>query len=540
MDHLRESSVVGGRFRLIEPAGTGRPAGVWRAADLASGQDVAVKVLGAFPAADTAAQARFRLVAQTVAQLSAPGLAAVREFGEAELDGGRSVPYLVRDLVSGPTLDERLNQGALPAGEALRVVAEVAEALAEAHRAGVAHGHLVPGNIVLGPGHVKVTDAGLWPLRPRPTGAPVPGGLGYAAPELTRGPPAPAADMYALGVVFVACLAGIAPGGPRAPGEGPAGDDVAGGGLAGTGLAGAGLAGTGAGELPAGAPLDPVPAGLAALWAACLGPNPQDRPSAAHAAVMSRQLLPGRGTPAGTVRAGWVPAPRTEPTAAELASAGPGSHIPGSAGPGSGSRPGRPGPGGLAGRRGRRQPVRGRRRPVLASRATPTATAAAAAVAVVLVALLASSPGARPGSPASAATDTQAQTTVAARPSTSGRGPAPEATSPVLASSPAPSPAVSSAVPLSPRAALDQLSLTIHHDVAAGQVRPDVGVDFGNLIGPVQADLASGQPAPVAQLAATLRAKLWTRVSEGAVTVTAATVLNTELGALARSAGPAG
>ena len=158
----------------------------------------------------------------------------------------------------------------------------------------------------------------------------------------------------------------------------------------------------------------------------------------------------------------------------------------------------------------------------------------------MLVALLASSPGARPGSPASAATDTQAKTTVAARPSPSGRGPSPEATSPVLASSPAPSPAVSSAIPLSSRAALDQLSLTIHHDVAAGQVRPDVGVDFDNLIGPVQADLASGQPAPVAQLAATLRAKLWTRVSEGAVTVTAATVLNTELSAVARSAGAAG
>ncbi|HEY8043889.1 MAG TPA: protein kinase [Streptosporangiaceae bacterium] len=535
MDHLRESSVVGGRFRLIEPAGTGRPAGVWRAADLASGQDVAVKVLGTFPAVDTAAQARFRVVAQTVAQLSAPGLAGVREFGEAALDGGRTVPYLVRDLVSGPTLDERLSQGALPAGEALRVVAEVAEALAEAHRAGVAHGHLVPGNIVLGPDHVKVTDAGLWPLRPRPAGDPVPGGLGYAAPELTRGPPTPAADMYALGVVFVACLAGIAPGGPRTPGEGPAGDDVAG-----AGWAGAGLAGTGAGGPPAGAPLDPVPAGLAALWAACLGPNPQDRPSAAHAAVMSRQLLPGSGTSAGATRAGWVPAPRTEPTAAELAAAGPASQVPGSAGPGSGSRPGHPGPGGLAGRRGWRPPARGRRRPVLASRVTAAATAAAAAVAVVLVALLASSPGPRPGSPASAATETQAKTTVAAQPSTSGRGPSPEATSPVLASSPAPSPAVSSAVPLSPRAALDQLSLTIHHDVAAGQVRPDVGVDFGNLIAPVQADLASGQPAPVAQLAATLRAKLWTRVSEGAVTVTAATVLNTELSALARSAGPAG
>ncbi len=141
------------------------------------------------------------------------------------------------------------------------MVAEVAEALAEAHRAGVAHGHLVPGNIVFGPDQVKVTDAGLWPLRPRPTGGPVPGGLGYAAPELTYGLPNPAADMYALGVVYVACLAGIASGGPRSPAEGAATAED---------MAGAGLAGTG--ELPAGAPLDPVPAGLAALWAACLGP----------------------------------------------------------------------------------------------------------------------------------------------------------------------------------------------------------------------------------------------------------------------------
>ena len=93
---------------------------------------------------------------------------------------------------------------------------------------------------------------------------------------------------------------------------------------------------------------------------------------------------------------------------------------------------------------------------------------------------------------------------------------------------------------MSPVAAIDQLDLTIRDDVADGQVRPDVGVDFGNLIDPVRADLASGQPAPVAALAAELRAKLWTRVSEGAVTLAAATVLNRELTALADSAGPAG
>ena len=93
-----------------------------------------------------------------------------------------------------------------------------------------------------------------------------------------------------------------------------------------------------------------MPAGLAALWAACLSPNPQERPSAAHAAVMSRQLLPWGDAPAQAARAGWVPAPRAEPTPAELASAGAGSPgAPGAdlAGPGPAAPLG-PGPVGLA------------------------------------------------------------------------------------------------------------------------------------------------------------------------------------------------
>jgi Protein kinase domain len=496
---------------------------VWRAADLASGQAVAVKTLAAFPAGDTAAQARFRLVARTVAQLSAPGVAQVRESGEAELGGGRTVPYLVRDLVSGPTLDDRLNQGPLPAGEALRLVADVAGALDAAHRAGVAHGHLVPSNIVFGPGLVKITDFGLWPLRPRPAG-PVPGGLSYAAPELMHGPATPAADMYALGVVFVACLAGIASGEVSA-----AGPEV--------------------GVLPGDAEQDPVPAAHAALWAACLRPNPGERPSAAHAAVMSRQMLPGRSAFAAGAWAGWVPAPRAEPTLAELAASGRGSAEPGLREPGPDEpAQGDDGPGlrrpaeraaaRLAGRRSGPRPGRGRPRAGRRRRRLVTASGAAAAaavVAVVVVGLLASSPGDRPASPASAATATQARTAVAAGPAPPGRVPSPESTTSVLASSP-PSPRPSPDA-LSPLAAIDQLTLTIHDDVADGQVRPDVGVDFGNLIDPVRTDLASGQPAPVAQLAGELRAKLWTRVSERAVTVTAATVLNSELAALAASAG---
>jgi hypothetical protein len=123
---------------------------------------------------------------------------------------------------------------------------------------------------------------------------------------------------------------------------------------------------------------------------------------------------------------------------------------------------------------------------------------------------------------------------VAAGPSPAGTGqlPTPEATSPVLATTTP----TAKRIPLSPLDAVDQLWRTIAADVASGQVRQDVGLDMDNLIQPVKTALAAGQTAPVAQLAATLRQKLWTRVSEGAVTVSAATVLNDEITALAGTA----
>ena len=514
---------MGGRFRLIEPVGAGGPGGVWRAADTAARHEVAVKALAAHAAGDTVARARFRLVARTVLQLSDPGIAHVREFGEAELPDGRTVPYLVRDLIPGRTLGERLRAGPLPPGEALRVVAATADALAAAHRAGIAHGHLVPANIILAPDGVRVTDFGLWALRPRPDEDRVPGALSYAAPELAEGGPAtPAADMYALGVVFLACLAGIGPGG-LTPGQVSPLDSPA----------------APAARVADHAPiedqaLDMVPPGLAALWAACLGPNPAERPSAAHAAVMSRQALSGSRPAASwsaaqnqpapapkTPAADWTPAPKAR-AADWTEELGAGNERTSD----EGSRRSEEGWGGGRGAGGARK----RRRLVTVGGVATVGTAAAAVVAV----LLATSPGPRPASPVSSTTAARTGHPVVAGPSPAGTGqlPTPEATSPVLATSTP----TARRIPLSPLAAISQLSRTIAADVASGQVRQDVAVDMGNLIEPVKAELAAGQTAPVAQLAATLREKLWTRVSEGAVTVSAATVLNDEITALARSA----
>ena len=506
VDHLREASVLGGRFRLIEPVGAGGPGGVWRAADVAAHHEVAVKLLAAHAVADTVAQARFRLVARTVLQLSDPGVAQVREFGEAELQDGRTVPYLVRDLVPGPTLGERLRAGPLSPGEALRVVAATADALAVAHRAGIAHGHLVPANIVLAPGGLRVTDFGLWALRPRPDEDRPPGALSYAAPELAEGGPAtPAADMYALGVVFLACLAGIGPGG-LTPGQVP-GPEVS------------AVTAEPADPTPIDdEALDLVPPGLAALWAACLGPSPAERPGAAHAAVMSRQALSGRRLAPSwsTAQDQGAPSP-TAPLAGVAAGAEAGA----------GAADGPPPPPGD--RQTTRRARRRRRRLVTVGGVATVGTAAAVLVAV----LLATSPGPRPASPASSTAAAATSHPAVAGGSPAGSGlPTPESTSPVLATSTP----TATRIPLSPLAAISQLSRTIAADVASGQVRQDVGLDFDNLIQPVKTELAAGQPAPVAQLATTLREKLWTRVSEGAVTVSAATVLNDEITDLAHSA----
>ena len=274
VDQFREGLVLGHRFRLVEPASTGGPRGVWRAVDEAAGHEVAVKALGVRAAWSMTERARLRIAFGTVSALSDPGVARVHEYGEMALPGGLAIPYLVRELVPGRSLEERLGNGPAPVDEALSVVARVADTLAVAHRAGVVHGNLLPGNVIAGPAGVKVTDFGLWALRDhlasaRPD-APRQSVLPYAAPErLSGGPPSPAADMYSLGVLFVACLSEIAPGGP-------------------------------AGASPVMQPGESVAPSLASLWAACLGANPGERPSAAHAAFMSRQIL-AAGSPAARI-----------------------------------------------------------------------------------------------------------------------------------------------------------------------------------------------------------------------------------------------
>jgi serine/threonine-protein kinase len=520
VDQLREGLVLGYRFRLVGPVGGGGPGAAWRAVDEVAGREVAVKSLDAPAAAGD--RAGPGLVFATVAALSSPGIAQVYDYGEEPPAYGRpAVPYLVRELVPGRTLEQRLAGGSLPAAEALRFVASVADTLAAAHSTGVVHGNLVPANVIDGPGGVKVTDFGLWALRDHRPSERFQSVLSYTAPErLSGGPATTASDMYSLGVLFVACLSGIA------------------------------AAGT-AGSPPVTDPdEDPVPPSLAALWAACLGASPRERPSAAHVAFMSRQLLaaepravprpepvparPDEGLEAGPAGPASGPAERRgalvaagtwaangdpgRPASGRRAGRGPSGRN-GGRGPGSGragkGHHGRRGPWGRPGRT-----VRGRGG-ILALGGAATGVTVAA---VILTQFL-TSPAVRTTG-AAATPSVNATATGPPRPSRTAGSllPSPEATSSVLASS---SPA--------PLQVLGEIRATLRHDVAAGQIRQDVAVDITNLIQPVQGYLAAGATAQVRQLVATLRTKLAARLSEGAISRAASQQLGGELTALLRS-----
>ena len=467
MNQLGVGSVLGGRLRLVEPISSDVTGAVWRAVDEYSGREVAVKALQAHLVGDAVAQARFRLVARALTQLSHPTIAQVYEYGDGDLGDGIMVPYIVREVASGQTLEQRLENGPLPVGEVLRILGSVADALTVAHRAGIAHGNIEPANIVLGPTGVKVTDFGLASLRGQSPGGPGRGPLAYPAPELASGSAAtPASDMYSLGVVFVACLTGIAGGIP--------------------------------GAASADSATDPVPASLAALWAACLGANPQDRPSAAHVAVMSRQIPADRAP---------VPA---------VSGAGAGHEAPPPA-----ARPPRA--------PGRVRVPRLRRGPGIAVGGAVVALAAG----VIALTQLPSSPVDQVSGPAA-----DSSTVAAARSprpsgsvSTSVRSATPEVTSPTLAS------ASASASGVTPLSVIGELSATVRHGMATGQIRRDVGVDFENFIQPVQAELSAGRPADVPRLVSTLRAKLRQRMSEGAITPGIDQQMSSELDALQASAG---
>src|SRR5258706_8501374 len=147
-----------GAHEVISPLGAGGMGEVYLARDSRLDREVALKVLPTGMAHDSEAIARFRREALAIASLNHPNIATV--FGFEEIPGGPMV--LVLEHVEGLTLAARLQDGPLAPEQALRVGAQIAEALEAAHERGVIHRDVKPGNVMIGPrGIVKVLDFGL-------------------------------------------------------------------------------------------------------------------------------------------------------------------------------------------------------------------------------------------------------------------------------------------------------------------------------------------------------------------------------------------
>ena len=214
-----------GRYEVTSLLGVGGMGEVYRATDTTLKRSVAVKVLPASMTDDADRLARFQREAEILAALNHPNIAAI--YG---LERHAGVTALVMELVDGPTLADRVAQGAVPLDEALPVARQLAAALEAAHEQGIVHRDLKPANIkVRQDGVVKVLDFGLAKLSDPPVGNTVTsqsptittpamtqagmilGTAAYMSPEQARGKPVDArADIWAFGCVVYELLTGCA------------------------------------------------------------------------------------------------------------------------------------------------------------------------------------------------------------------------------------------------------------------------------------------------------------------------------------------
>jgi serine/threonine-protein kinase len=146
-----------GSYEVVEPIGSGGMGEVWRATDSALKRDVALKVLPQAFVEDRDRLARFRREAEILASLNHPNIATIHGLEQAD---GQTV--IVMELIAGPTLADRLEEGPIPSHEVMGIALQVAAALEAAHEKGIVHRDLKPANVKLRPdGTIKVLDFGI-------------------------------------------------------------------------------------------------------------------------------------------------------------------------------------------------------------------------------------------------------------------------------------------------------------------------------------------------------------------------------------------
>src|SRR5438876_994271 len=211
-----------GPYEIAEPLGAGGMGEVYRATDTRLGRSVALKILPGDWAQDSERKLRFEREARTVAGLNHPHICALYDVGSQD-----GIDFLVMEYLEGETLAELLARGALPVEQALRLAIQVADALDQAHRHGVVHRDLKPGNIMVTRAGAKLLDFGLArPIaaaiqagdegrtrtRALTTDGTILGTLEYMAPEQLEGKePGARADIFAFGAVLYESLTGRRP-----------------------------------------------------------------------------------------------------------------------------------------------------------------------------------------------------------------------------------------------------------------------------------------------------------------------------------------
>jgi serine/threonine protein kinase len=267
-----------GRYEALEFIGSGTTSRVEKARDNVIGRTVALKTFIHSFGEDLEEQ--FLREAQLVGQLSHPAVVQLYDVGIDE----QGTPFLVMEYVAGKTLEQRLGPFSLTVQRSCAWAADLANALALAHRAGIIHGDIKPGNIFVTPDEkVKLGDFGIARLATQVSGSDrVMGTPAYLAPEQIQGQPHDQrSDQFAFGIVFYQMLTGVRPFEGRS-------------------------VGAVCSEILNSQPVPPsehnpaVPPALDRVIARCLAKNPQDR--FASCEELARSLYPftrSRPRPAG-------------------------------------------------------------------------------------------------------------------------------------------------------------------------------------------------------------------------------------------------
>src|SRR5216683_1820099 len=209
-----------GPYEILAQLGAGGMGEVYRARDTRLDRSVAIKILPAQFSSDPVRKQRFEREAKTISSLNHPHICTLHDVGSQD-----GISYLVMECVEGETLAKRLEKGPLPLEQVLKYGMQIADALDKAHRSGVVHRDLKPGNMMLTATGAKLLDFGLAkPAAPRTSAAiltevtqdspvteqgTIVGTFQYMSPEQVEGKDVDArSDIFSFGAVLYEMLTG--------------------------------------------------------------------------------------------------------------------------------------------------------------------------------------------------------------------------------------------------------------------------------------------------------------------------------------------